>query len=215
MDILQELDKAGAVYLDRHFIYTSGKHGSGYINLDPIYTNVSLVSDLCRELIAPFHGQVDTVAAPAVGGIVLAVLSARAFADKGEDVAITWADKADGEFIFERAAFAQKLVGKRVLVVEDLLTTGGSVDKVCRTVEAAGGQLVGISVVCNRGDLTAEKLGVPKFEALASVSFSAMDPASCELCDKKVPIVEDIGHGADYKVEHPGYTGGYIKLLGA
>ena len=42
MDILQELDKAGAVYLDRHFIYTSGKHGSGYINLDPIYTNVSL-----------------------------------------------------------------------------------------------------------------------------------------------------------------------------
>ena len=125
MDILQELDKAGAVYLDRHFIYTSGKHGSGYINLDPIYTSVSLVSDLCRELIAPFHGQVDTVAAPAVGGIVLAVLSARAFADKGEDVAITWADKADGEFIFERAGFAQKLVGKRVLVVEDLLTTGG------------------------------------------------------------------------------------------
>ena len=38
MDILQELDKAGVVYLDRHFIYTSGKHGSGYINLDPIYT---------------------------------------------------------------------------------------------------------------------------------------------------------------------------------
>ena len=70
---------------------------------------------------------------------MLAVLSARAFADKGEDVAITWADKADGEFIFERAGFAQKLVGKRVLVVEDLLTTGGSVDKVCRAVEAAGG----------------------------------------------------------------------------
>jgi orotate phosphoribosyltransferase len=40
MDILQELDKAGAVYLDRHFIYTSGKHGSGYINLDP-FTQMS------------------------------------------------------------------------------------------------------------------------------------------------------------------------------
>src|SRR5688572_21433521 len=71
MDILQRLDEAGAVYLNRHFIYTSGKHGSGYINLDHIFTDVGLVSDLCKSLIEPFSGQVDTVVAPATGGIML------------------------------------------------------------------------------------------------------------------------------------------------
>jgi hypothetical protein len=50
-------------------------------------------------------------------------------------------------------------------------------------------------------------------EALASVSFAAVDPDECALCQKEVPIVEDIGHGADYKAEHPDYAGGYVKLL--
>jgi orotate phosphoribosyltransferase len=186
LDILAELDRVGAILLDRHFVYKSGKHGSGYINMDPLFPDVALVSAIAAELVRPFAGEFDTVASPATGGV---------------------------GFAFERAGFAHHLTGKRVLVVEDLLTTGGSVIGVCREVERHGGTLVGVSAICNRGGVTAAQLGVPRLEALATVSFEAVAAQECPLCAARVPIVEDIGHGAEYKAQHPDHPGGYVTLL--
>jgi orotate phosphoribosyltransferase len=156
----------------------------------------------------------DTIAAPAVGGIVLSVLAAAEFHRFGSyEVTAVWADKNGNDFVFERAGFVDHIRGKRVLVVEDLLTTGGSVAKVCRQVEANGGEVVGVSVVVNRGGVTAEDLDVSRLESLANASFEAVDAEQCQLCEQAAPIVEDIGHGAEYKQEHPDYEGGYVKLL--
>jgi orotate phosphoribosyltransferase len=210
IDVLAELDRVGAILLDRHFVYKSGKHGSGYINMDPLFPDVGLVSAIGSELVRPFANEFDTVASPATGGIVLAFAAA---AQAGEDVAAVWADKHERGFAFERAGFVQQLAGKRVLVVEDLLTTGGSVIGVCREVERNGGTLVGVSAICNRGGVTAEQLGVPRLEALASVTFEAVTEEACPLCAAEIPIVEDIGHGAGYKAEHPDFPGGYVTLL--
>ena len=208
MKVLAELETIGAVFTEKHFVYTSGKHGSGYINMDMMFPHTELVAEICKELAAPFAGEFDTVVAPATGGIVLAVLTARETGTKG-----VWADKGgESGFWFERAGFVQQVAGKRVLVVEDLLTTGGSVEKVCREVDKAGGAVVGVSVVCNRGGVTAEMLGVPSLHALAEVSFTASEPADCPQCQANVPIVEDMGHGDEYKKEHPDYAGGYVKL---
>ncbi len=211
MDILNELDRVGAVLLDRHFVYKSKKHGSGYINMDPLFPDVRLVSKMCAKLIHPYEDEFDTVASPATGGVVLAFASA--LEKPGWRPAAVWADKVGDEFAFERAGFVDHLTGKRVLVVEDLLTTGGSVMKVCREAEKHGAEIIGVSVICNRGGVTAEQLGAPRLEALASVSFAAVDPGECQLCKRGVPIVEDIGHGAAHKAEHLDYKGGYIKLL--
>jgi orotate phosphoribosyltransferase len=214
MDTLQRLDQAGAIYLDRHFVYTSGKHGPAYIDSDPIFPDTELVAELSRGLVEPFLGEVDTVAAPATGGIVLAVATARAFLDSGQNVATTWADKvAGGGFAFERSGFVEAISGRRVLVVEDLLNTGGSVENVCRLVEQHNGRLVGASVICNRGSVTASQLGVPRLEAMTSVQFTAFDAQDCPLCADNIPIVEDIAHGNKYKAEHPGYEGGFTRLL--
>lgn len=197
--------------LEKHFVYKSKKHGSGYINMDPLFPDVELVSSICAQLVRPFEGEFDTIVGPATGGVVLAFASA--MQTPGRRPAAVWADKNGDEFAFERAGFVDHLDGKRVLVVEDLLTTGGSVIKVCREAERHGAELIGVSVICNRGRVTAEQLEVPRLEALVSVNFTATDPDGCELCKSGVPIVEDIGHGGDYKTKYPEYEGGYIKLL--
>jgi orotate phosphoribosyltransferase len=211
MDVLRELDRVGAILLDRHFVYKSGKHGSGYINMDPLFPEVELVQAICAELVRPFDGSFETVAGPATGGIVLAFAAAGQAERSG--VGAVWADKTADGFAFERAGFVQRLTGRRVLVVEDLLTTGGSVAAVCREVTRHGGELVGASVICNRGQVTAEQIGVPRLEALATVQFEAVDAERCPLCAAAVPIVVDIGHGAAYRADHPDYPGGYVNLL--
>lgn len=211
MDILALLNAAGAVLLDQHFVYKSGKHGSGYINMDPLFPDVGVISAICAELVKPFEREFDTVASPATGGVVLAF--AAACQTPGATAAAVWADKVGGEFRFERAGFANHLEDQQVLVVEDLLTTGGSVEKVCREVEKHGGEVIGVSAICNRGGVTAEQLDVPVLRSLTEVNFEAVGADSCELCASGQPIVEDIGHGESYKAEHPDYHGGYIKLL--
>lgn len=215
LDIRAELEKAGAVLLDRHFVYTSGMHGSGYINMDPLFPKVKLMQGICAGLARPFVDiPVDTVAAPATGGIMLSVLTALASDHwaTGTPDAI-WADKSGADFVFERAGFAERVRDKRVLVVEDLLNTGGSVAKVCHEVELLGGEVVGVSVICNRGGLNAGNLGVPRLESLLDVSLEVTPKSSCPLCAAGVPIVTDIGHGADFEKEFPDYHGGYYAVL--
>lgn len=218
MDVLRELEAADAVLLNRHFVYKSKKHGSGYINMDPVFPDIYLVNQLCEMLAQPYRGTwVDVVAAPAVGGIILAGLVALSLDNSAaglhSKVYAVWADKKGDGFAFERAGFADILEEAGVVVVEDLLTTGGSVKKVCEQVKYRGGTVLGVSAIVNRGGVTAEQLGVPRLESLAQVDFEAVDAETCELCDQGVPIVEDIGHGGEYKLAHPDYKGGYIKLL--
>ena len=207
-DALKLLSEVGAVTLNRHFVYKSGKHGSGYINMDRLFPDNGAVSGLCFDLDRPFHGQYDTVAGPATGGIVLAYATAMVVTRRSPWA--VWADKVGDDFRFERAGFSDHLRGHPVLVVEDLLTTGGSVMKVCRAAEEHGAEIVGVSVIVNRGGVTAEQLGVPRLEQLASVDFDAFEPEDCPLCKDEVPIVLDIGHGASFQAQHPNYAGGFI-----
>lgn len=212
MDVLEKLRDAGALSVDSHFIYTSGRHGSAYINLDPLLPDVSTLAALCQDLAKPFRGTVDTVIAPAVGAIPLAVLTAVALSADGDPVTAVWADKVEGGFAVERAGFAERLTGRRVLIVEDLLTTGGSVAAVCQAAQRHGAVLVGIGALCNRGNVTAAQLDVPQLHTLASVDFGSADADDCGLCAAGVPIVENIGHGREFRAQRPNYVGGYVRL---
>src|SRR5262245_8586379 len=125
-DVMPALAAAGAVITDRHFVYTSGRHGSGYINLDLLLPHASVMAAICSMLAEPFVGSFDTVAAPAVGGVVLAEFAALAATDLNSPILAVWADKTPRGLTFDRAGFVDCVTGKRVLLVEDLLTTGGS-----------------------------------------------------------------------------------------
>lgn len=221
IDAMAELDRVGAILLDRHFVYKSEKHGPGYINMDPMFPYASMVYEFCGHMMEffkeGFHRDDDeritAVVAPATGGIVLAEFCALyAYQAWGLAVMAVWADKDGKEFVFERDGFVQHLDGKHVLAVEDLATTGGSVEKVCRLAESHGASIAGVALVCNRGGVTEIAMGVPRIESLAEVSFRAVDATDCELCAAGVPIIEDIGHAAAFKARHPDYAGGYTKL---
>lgn len=216
MDALRELDKLGAVMLDHHFVYKSKKHGSHYINPDPMFPHVSLSFDVCSALADPFLiEEVNTVASAATGGVALAMLTALSMVQRGHSVAAVWADKDGDDFVFERATFVDFVRGKKVLVVDDLMINAnevGTVYKVCRLVEQHDGEVIGVSIITNRCNGTAEQLRVPRLEALADITFTAVEPEECELCKGGVPIVADIGHGPEFKELHPDYPGGYITL---
>ncbi|MFA6354980.1 MAG: orotidine-5'-phosphate decarboxylase [Candidatus Paceibacterota bacterium] len=89
--------------------------------------------------------------------------------------------------------------GKRILIVEDILTTGGSVKKVVKIVELLAGEIVGVGALCNRGGVTPEQIGnVPVLKALVNVKLEAFDETDCPYCKEGVPINTSVGKGAEY-----------------
>ncbi len=199
-EVLKMLRDSGAIITDSHIVYTSGKHGSVYINKDALYPHTEFSSRI-GELFAEKHKDmdIDAVAAPALGGIILSQWTAFHLSKmKGKEVLGVYTEKdAEKNQVFTRG-YDKLVVGKNVLVVEDLTTTGGSVLKVVNSVKAAGGNVVAVSVMVNRNtDITSDMFDAP-FSSLAVLKAEAFDEADCPLCKSGVPINTTVGHGKKY-----------------
>lgn len=204
-DALQLLFDAGAVLTDSHFVYTSGKHGTAYVNKDAVYPHTQITSSLCRAIAEQFvDDSVEAVIAPAVGGVILSQwvayhLERITSCVTGREVFGVYAEKAEsGDTFIIKRGYDKFVAGKNVLVVEDVLTTGGSAKKVVEATRILGGNIVGLGVLCNRGGITANDLGVPALFSLTSVPLDAYDEAKCPLCADDVPINTDVGKGKEY-----------------
>lgn len=200
-NVVDILKKVGAVITDSHFVYTSGKHGSVYVNKDAVYPHTAETSRI-GELFAEKYKDmdIDVVAAPALGGIILSQWVAFHLSKlKGKEILGVYTEKTpDKQMIFTRG-YDKLVKGKNVLVIEDLTTTGGSVRKVVDTVKATGGNVVAVCVMVNRDPekVTSEVVGGP-FSALGVIKASAFDETVCPLCKENVPINTDVGHGKKY-----------------
>lgn len=200
-EVIEMLKKSGGVIIDSHIVYTSGKHGSVYINKDALYPHTEFTSRI-GELFAEQNKDIDidVVAAPALGGIILETWTAYHLSKlKGKEILGIYTEKdAEKNQVFTRG-YDKLVAGKNVLVIEDLTTTGGSVLKVVNTVKNAGGNVVAVSVMVNRDpdNINSEMMGVP-FSALAVLKAEAWDEADCELCKTGVPINTTVGHGKKY-----------------
>ena len=201
-EVLQTLSAVGAVITDSHIVYTSGKHGTAYVNKDAVYVHPLLTAQLCREIALNFDADiVEVVVAPAVGGVILSTWVAYHLTQMtGREVRSIYAEKSDmGEGFVLKRGYAKEVVDKRVLVVEDVLTTGGTVRKVIEAVLANGGIVVGLGVLCNRGGVTPHDVAdVPKLIALTNVKLDAWDEADCPHCKDGVPINTDVGKGREF-----------------
>jgi orotate phosphoribosyltransferase len=198
--VLQVLQDVGA-FRAGHFVFTSGLHADTYINKDAIYPHVKEVSQLCAEMARRFKDEsIDAVLGPAVGAVILSTWTAHHLsAMRDRDVWGVYADKdGQGGFVVRRG-YDKLIAGKRVLIVEDLTTTGGSIRKVVEAARAVGAEIAGAVAICNRGSVTKEAVGDPaRFEALVTLELDQWPAEACELCANNIPINTDVGHGLEF-----------------
>lgn len=209
--IIKILKKVGAILVSDHFVYTSGKHGSVYINKDFLYPHTKETAQVGKMFAEMFKNKaIDVVAAPAVGGTLLCtwtsyylsrfkkkeIYSVYTEKDKG-----TTTSAAESEQIFRRG-YDRFVKGKKVLVLEDLTTTGISVKKTVEAVKEAGGKVVAVGVMVNRNPKGVGKklLGAP-FYSLGIFPAEAFDEKDCPMCKKGMPVNTKIGHGKKF-LEH-------------
>ncbi len=207
-EVMAILDKVGAIITNSHFRYTSGLHGSAYINKDAVYPHTAKTSLLCRALAEPFSVlgyPVEVVIGPAIGGVILSQRTADRLSEiQGDQVLSVYAEKEGDTFVIKRG-YDKLIAGKRVLVVEDVLTTGGSARKVIEAVRAVGGIVIGLSVLCNRGGVTVADVGdPPRLNALMNLKLETYEPSTCPLCAQGIPINRDIGKGREFLARKQG-----------
>lgn len=199
-EVLQILTKVGAIIADSHIVYVSGKHGSAYVNKDALYPYTVETSRLCYAIAKRFaDDNVQAVIAPAVGGVILSQWTAHHLTKmNGRIVFAVFAEK-DGEGFVIKRGYAKIVSGKNVLVVEDVLTTGGSAKKVVEATRAIGGKVIGLGILCNRGGVTSKDAGdVPKLFALLNITMDSWDAGQCPLCENNIPVNTDVGHGRQF-----------------
>ncbi len=179
--VIPILRDTGAM-LSGHFMLTSGRHSDSYFQCALVLQHPAHAEKLCGELASRFTGKdVTAVVGPAMGGIVLSYETARALGARG-----LFAERENGVMTIRRG-FSIK-PGEKVLVVEDVITTGGSLREVVEVVRSHGGEVVGAGVLVDRSNGTVD-LGVP-MEALLTVEAVSYDPGECPLCVKGIPAIK-------------------------
>lgn len=195
IEILKILENCGAIIQNSHLVYTSGKHGSQYVNKDALYPHTEIISSLCKEIANRFSkDKIEAVVAPAIGGVILSQWIAHHLTQIcNKEVLAVYAEKNENGFIIKRG-YDQLIKNKNVLIAEDILTTGGSVKKVMEAVRMIPCKVIGISALCNRGGLTEKDFGV-KLNSLITIHLESWDAKDCPLCRNNIPINTDMGKG--------------------
>jgi orotate phosphoribosyltransferase len=180
-ELLDMFRRAGAL-LDGHFRLSSGLHSTGYLQCALVLQCPAFAESL-GSAIASRVGDLraTVVLSPALGGVVIGQEVGRALG-----VRAIFAERQDGVLTLRRGFMLSE--SDRVLVVEDVLTTGGSTRETIQVATAAGGRVVGAASIVDRSG-GAARFDVP-FVALLDVDLPAYQPEACPLCAKGLPVVK-------------------------
>ena len=179
------LREVGALQ-EGHFLLASGRHSDQYVEKFALLRQPRLVEAACAALIArlPWRDQIDVVVGPTTGGILLAYEVARQLG-----VAAAYAERESegaARRVFRRGTTFDP--GTRVMVVDDILTTGGSVRETLAALEPYGVEVLGVAVLVDRST-TPVVFPVP-FLALERLEIPSWEAAACPLCRQGVPLVK-------------------------
>ena len=181
-EALEIYKKTGAV-LHGHFKLTSGRHSDTYMQSAKIFVDTDSSEKLCKALAEKLSDiEVDLVISPAIGGILMGYEVAREL--KKPKI---FAERENGVMTLRRGFTIPK--GAKVLVVEDVVTTGGSVKEVIELVKSLGGEVVAVASITDRSNGKVD-FGV-KYVALISMDIVSYEPEECPLCKEgKIELVK-------------------------
>lgn len=180
-DVIQKFRECGAL-LEGHFVLTSGLHSTVYLQCALVLQQPTSAAELGGAIAENFRGDlIQAVAAPAIGGIVIGHEVARALG-----VRFIWTEREQGTMILRRGFSVSP--GERLLVVEDVVTTGGSTRETIEALRGQGAEVVGAASIIDRSSGKAE-VGAPRF-ALATLAVPSVAPAVCDLCKRGEPAVK-------------------------
>jgi len=181
-EVEEIFEKSGAI-LKGHFLLASGLHSPIYWEKFRVLQYPNYTEQLCRKITAHFQKQkVQVVAGPTTGGIILAFEVARQLGVRG-----IFAEKEGAaERAFRRGFYIDS--GERVLIVDDILTTGSSIRQVMSAVAQQGGIVIGIGILVDRAEQKMD-FGVPLFSCLRSTTLT-YQPEECPLCAAQIPLVK-------------------------
>ncbi len=180
---LEDMTAAGAL-LEGHFKLSSGLHSSRYLQCALYLADPVRAEAAGRQLAARLKAvAAQVVMAPALGGVIIGHEVARALVD----VPFYFTERSDGVMALRRGFRIEP--GSRVLVVEDVVTTGGSTREVMDVATACGGVVVGVGAIVNRSG-NANPFSPLPFTALLTVEVPTYPPADCPLCAGGVPLTK-------------------------
>lgn len=182
-EVMRKFEEAGAIQKG-HFKLTSGVHSDIYIQCAQVMQYPEFMNNLCSELGKKFRGDdVDVIVGPAVGAIIMAHVMARVL---GPWVRAIFTERENGKMTLRRSFKIKK--GEKVLVVEDVTTTGSSVKEVIDIVKERQGKVVGVGVLIDRSGGKID-FGV-KTQSLLTLDIKTYLPEVCPLCKKGIPAVK-------------------------
>ena len=177
-----DIFRANNALLTGHFKLSSGLHSPNYLQCALILQYPDIAENLAKAIAEKFAKEkIDVVVGPALGGVTLAYEVARALKVRG-----LFTERQDGAMVFRRG-FAIK-PGENALVVEDVITTGGSTKEVIDVINGLDGKAIGVASIIDRSS-TPVDFGVP-FSALAKIKVETYKEADCPLCKAKTPVTK-------------------------
>lgn len=180
-EIIDKFKSAGAL-LEGHFILSSGLHSSAYLQCAIALQTPAVAAEFGAAIAEQFAGaRIETVASPAIGGLVIGYEVARQLGAR-----FIWTEREGGQMTLRRGFSLSE--GERVLVVEDVITTGGSTRETIDVIHTHGAAVVAAASIIDRSGGKAD-VGVPRV-SLATLDVPALDPADCEACQRGEPAIK-------------------------
>jgi len=185
-DDLVGLLKQTGVIMEGHFLLTSGRHSACFLQCSQLLQYPQHAEKVCRLMAEPFRNEnIDIVIGPAMGGVILSYETARALGAR----ALFAERTGEGKMALRRGFRVE--AGEKVLVVEDAITTGGSVQKVLDLLAGTGAEIAGVSIIIDRTSGQVD-FGAP-LKTLLSMEIESYAPEDCPLCREKIPLKKPKG----------------------
>jgi len=187
-EIMRRFEEAGAIQKG-HFKLTSGVHSDAYIQCAQVMQYPDFIHNLCSELGKKFKGEdIDVIVGPAIGAIIMAHVMAMVL---GPWVRAIFTERENGKMTLRRSFEIKK--GEKVLVVEDITTTGSSAREVIDIVKSRQAKVVGVGALIDRSGGKVD-FGI-RYEKLLTIKMNTYEPDNCPLCKNKIPITKPGSRG--------------------